>query len=41
MRSFEIRTQSIFNSLIKQNQKLDSDPVLKQLSETVSSVLKQ
>ena len=37
MRSFEIRTQRIFNNLIKQNQKLVSDSVLKQ-TVTVSSV---
>ena len=36
MRSLEIRTQRIFNNLIKQNQKLASDFVLKQ-SEIVSS----
>ena len=34
--SLEIRTQRIFNSLIKQNQKLASDFVLKQ-STIVSS----
>ena len=32
MRSLEIRTQRIFNNLIKQNQKLASDFVLKQLT---------
>ena len=37
MRSLEIRNQRIFNNLIKQNQKLDSDSALKQLT-TVSSV---
>ena len=37
MRSLEIRTQRIFNNLIKQNQKLDSDSVLKE-STTVPSV---
>ena len=37
MRSLEIRTQIIFNNLIKQNQKLGSDSVLQQ-STTVSSV---
>ena len=37
MRSLEILTQRIFNNLIKQNQKLESDSVLKQ-STTVSSV---
>ena len=36
MRSLEIRTQRIFNNLIKQNQKLASDFVLKQ-SNIVSS----
>ena len=36
MRSLEIRTQIIFNNLIKQNQKLASDFVLKQ-SEIVYS----
>ena len=36
MRSLEIRTQRIFNNLIKQNQKLASDFVLKQ-STIVSS----
>ena len=37
MGSLEIRTQRIFNNLIKQRQKLDSDSVLEQ-STTVSSV---
>ena len=37
MRSLEIRIQRIFNDLIKQNQKLGSDSVLRQ-SATVSSV---
>ena len=37
MRSLEIRTQRIFNNLIKQNQKLASDFVLK-MSTIVSSV---
>ena len=41
MRFLEIRTKRIFNNLIKKNQKLVSDSVLKQTSETVSSVLKQ
>ena len=36
MRSLEIRTQRIFDSLIKQNQKLGSESVLKQ-ARTVSS----
>ena len=36
MRSLEIRTQRIFNNLIKQNQKLAADFVLKQ-SKIVSS----
>ena len=37
MRSLEIYTQRVFNNLIKQNQKLDSDSVLKQ-SRKVSRV---
>ena len=37
MRSLEILTQRIFNNLIKENQKLESDSVLKQ-STIVSSV---
>ena len=37
MMSLEIRTQRIFDNLIKQNQKLGSDFVLKQ-TMTVSSV---
>ena len=37
MRSLEICTQKIFNNLIKQNQKVGSDSVLKQ-STTESSV---
>ena len=38
MRSLEIRTERIFNNLIKQNQKLAADFVLKQ-SKIVSSAL--
>ena len=37
MRSLEIRTQRIFNNLIKQSQKLGSDSVLKE-TITMSSV---
>ena len=38
MRSLEILTQRIFNNLIKQNQKLESDSVLKQSATSVSRV---
>ena len=41
MRSLEIRTQRVLTNLIKQNQKVDSDSVLKPSSETVRSFLKQ
>ena len=36
MRSLEVRSQGVFNNLIEQNQKLDSDSVLKQLTTAAS-----